>query len=406
MKKSYFMLAATAALFAACAETDLVNEVNVVTEPQAIEFETFANKATRATENSSASYSQDLGAHHQTFEVYAYKNVSDTKVFDNETVTYTAAVKDNAGNVLTNAKWSYEGLVYWDKTASEYNFYAAAPAADYWVFNGIDKSTEAAPITKSSAYFTIASHPIVDHNASVAGKHAYVHAFNDVSTDLMIASKEQVTSSSTQKLFEDVQLDFIHILSRLNITVSKASSIASKVVTLKSLKVYNMNGTASFNEKNAADNALSDGTNARWTAATRTSINYTSLADEVLEVATAEKPAEYMLQSLVIPQNIEYESVPLDGTGKANFSKPYFCITYTIEDKKADGTVLSSEEFVVYYNLAAVFGATKSGDIVAFNEGWQNTLNITIEPSVITFTGNAAVWADGTPANTGSVTIE
>ena len=48
MKMNYFMLAATAALFAACAETDLVNEIAVEETPQAIGFETFADKVTLA----------------------------------------------------------------------------------------------------------------------------------------------------------------------------------------------------------------------------------------------------------------------------------------------------------------------------------------------------------------------
>ena len=366
MKKNYFILAAAATMFAACAETDLVNDVNVVeSAQQAIGFETFANKATRA-ENSSAEYSWNLSNHHTTFEVYAWKNVSDTKVFDDETVTY-------------GTDWTYEGLVYWDKTASEYNFYAAAPAAVYWNFND--------GATQDAGYFTIEKHTLADHNATVADEHDYVEVFGETSTDLMIAAEEKVTATTSQKLFEKVQLDFIHILSRLNITVSKDEEVlGDKTVTLNSLTVNNMIFDAAFDESKAEEDALSSGTTARWTLA-ETSLVYNSLKEEVLTVAGTE--AEYMLQSLVIPQTVAYEDVALDGRGLTTTSAPYICITYTI----ADGDK-SEEQFVAYYNLAAVFGATEGA--VAFNEGWQNTLKITIKPAAIEFSANTAVWADGT----------
>ena len=63
MKKNYFMLAATTMMLAACAQTDVVNEIAVEGTPQTIGFETFANKQTRATneaENSTASTKQGL----------------------------------------------------------------------------------------------------------------------------------------------------------------------------------------------------------------------------------------------------------------------------------------------------------------------------------------------------------
>lgn len=49
MKKNYFILAAAATLFAACAETDvLVDLSEKENAPKAIGFETFADNITRA----------------------------------------------------------------------------------------------------------------------------------------------------------------------------------------------------------------------------------------------------------------------------------------------------------------------------------------------------------------------
>ena len=406
MKKNYFMLALASMMMAACANNDLV-DVGVVKEevPQAIGFETFAQKATRA-ENSEENYSQDLGDHHTSFEVYAYKNVSTTRVFDNETVEYTAATTGNDGSTIP-AKWSYEGLVYWDKTASEYNFYAAAPAANYWTLN--DKKDNSNKVIQDQSYFTITGHAITAHNATVANDHSYVDVFGSTATDLMIAATEQVNANSTQALFADVQLDFIHILSRLNITVSKHSDISDKIVTLNSLTVNNLYGKGDFDENSELETELSAGTTARWSVTdySANKINYESLEEEELHEASSTTPAEYMLQSLVIPQTVAYEPIALDGTGIANATAPYICITYTIADgytnDSGDFVTTSSEQFVAYYNLAAAFGlrptTNNDGSVtpaspLAFNEGWQNTLNITLQPGAISFSANVATWDD------------
>jgi hypothetical protein len=181
--------------------------------------------------------------------------------------------------------------------------------------------------------------------------------------------------------------------------------------------------------------------------------------------------AQYIIESLVIPQNISYERVALDGgshdleaaitetyyetyaeytaakpyetpelteaqftaikddidnaapedkakvtktaakpavaayTAVANTSKPYFRIKYTIQG--GTGSEAYTETFTSYYNLVAAFKnydndghqsngtAIASGeDKIAFNEGWQNTLHITINPTAIEFTADVAEWAD------------
>ena len=75
-------------------------------------------------------------------------------------------------------------------------------------------------------------------------------------------------------------------------------------------------------------------------------------------------------------------------------SEPYFTIKYSID----------GEIFEASYNLAAAFmnmnnnmfegdGTTDLNAKFAFYEGWQNTLNITINPSTIQFTADVAEWA-------------
>ena len=69
------MLAFASLMMAACANNDLVDDLVKEEVPQAIGFETFAQKATRATENSNGEYSLDLNDHHTSFKVWGYKNV-------------------------------------------------------------------------------------------------------------------------------------------------------------------------------------------------------------------------------------------------------------------------------------------------------------------------------------------
>ena len=55
-------------------------------------------------------------------------------------------------------------------------------------------------------------------------------------------------------------------------------------------------------------------------------------------------------------------------------------------------TVKTYEIFEKYYNLAQIFGMT-SGSSLAFNEGWENTLTLTIGPASIDFKATVATWA-------------
>ena len=59
----------------------------------------------------------------------------------------------------------------------------------------------------------------------------------------------------------------------------------------------------------------------------------------------------------------------------------------------------SSETFTSYYNLAAAFGKTSAGDKLPFNEGWMNTLHITLGPETIEFSGQVNQFAAQSSVN-------
>ena len=377
MKKNYFLLAASTMMFAACAQSDLVNEIAVEETPQAIGFETFANKQTRGTENSDADYDNgEMRAHHNDFAVWAYKNTSDILVFGNETKTN--------GTVVNSSNYNYEPLRYWDKTADWYEFYAAAPSSDAWTFNG--NTTD-----KAAAYFTMNDATLSATNFVTTPSKDALTTFKDFrggDVDWMIADKCKVENASYATTNNNVQLNFIHILSRLNIIVKKGTGTAIPDITLKSVIVKGIKTTGSFDE--SKKNPSGNGTTERWTTINDTK-DYTF--DTEFDLTTDNN---YVLQSLVIPQDVTYQKVKTDGTDLGQTPQAYIEIQYTIND----------EIFNAYYNLAAVFGATSTtttdnsgvstttNGTIAFNEGWQNTLTITIAPAQINFESNVAAWVD------------
>ena len=376
MKKSYLMIAAAAALFAACSNNDTLRDVD--TQNSVIGFETFAQKATKA-ENSSSTYSLDLKDHHTTFRVWGYKNTSATAVFDGEEVSYASS------------KWSYTNNRYWDKAATTYQYYAYAPSTtDVFTFNGVSGIA-----TQNAGYFTITSaYTKAGQNVSPKNSTTAVASWSGASAtdvDLMIADKAELTAAAlTNAMAGKVTLNFIHILSRLNITLKTTDDFYPKVETgdkivVSNITVGHMMNSDKFDESKASGTDLSGGTNTRWDASGDKDYSY----DINYDVTQA---AYYVVEALIIPQVAGVEDISLDGseiTGEDE-SEPFIKIAYSIynNDKSAH------EDFVAFYNLASLFKTADDGDEyeLAFNEGWQNTLNITIAPGAIKFDAKVAPW--------------
>lgn len=366
MKRNYVMMAMAAAMLASCAQTGLVEEI-AEEPPKAIGFSTFVDKATRA-ENSVNDYEWYLHSHHTTFKVWSYKSVADEKVFNGDVVTY----KDVANSDPLTQAWQYDQTRYWDKAASWYEFYAAAPSTFNWVLN--ENSS-----FQNDDYFTLDGYELKGNNLNSDGFSEYNQSFADLSNDvdLMIAAPKKVVNTNFGK---DVELEFIHILSRLNITVKKDAIVDDKV-NLVQIDVVDLKNIGNFNEL-AITGTLADGITSRWTTAD----NYTTITYAKNEEVTTS--AEHAIQALVIPQKAELttNNIKLDGSNITDERKPYIRIEYTIAPTSGP-----TETFVAYYNLAAAFTPLTPADI-AFNEGWQNTLNITIQPSKIEFNAMLAPW--------------
>lgn len=402
MKKSFIIIAAAATLFAACAGNDSYKEIDKQ-ENNAISFNTFTSKQTRAAENSTASYNWAFINNHTTFQVWGYKDIApESAVFE--------ATKVTASGDEATTTYAYDTLRFWDKTADKYHFYAAAPAmpegenpAWKWIFVSTD-ITAANKLDKGYFKTTSELTGVNLKNQAEVGPGATLSNYfigQDDIDKLIAAPCEFVKSRYAKPNPEVVQLNFNHILSKLNITVRKGANINNDlyVVKLTRFEVKDMQAKGDFSEKDPAV-ATKPGTNERWSTDNYTDakVDYVALTNVNSLKNAQNKPElavtnsdQYIVESLVIPQDIDYKKVALDGKEDGTIeavttnSKPYFVITYTIND----------EVFTAYYNLAAAFGATEDANKnkISFNEGWQNTLHIVINPDKIEFTADVAEWA-------------
>lgn len=375
MKKNYFLLAATTMMFAACAQTDMVNEVVTEEAPQAIGFETFVNKVTRA-ENSDQTYSQALNAHHETFKVWASKKLATGTFVD-------VYAKETPGTVTwTSGTWKADPVTYWDKAASNYYFYAAAPAKDASGNSIAWSYTNSTDNDGSTGYLSLSTYTLTGVNGVNSGV-LTSNWKNKADIDLMIS--DNVALNPVSSYTSPVGLSFIHILSKLNIMVK---STAGNNVLLKKLDVVGLKATGQFNENATlpTGTTLVGGTSARWTASGSYNLE-ASLPSSVLSTATT-----YTHEYLIIPQLVQ-NVTNTKNEGTAPTGDVYLHIQYTV----------NGEPYETYYSLAAAFGISKDGNL-AFNEGWQNTLTIDIAPNDITFSGMVASWANGTTKD--NTTIE
>ena len=470
--KKIFIFAATAALLASCAQDEVLNNYEP-TADKAIGFSTIANKVTRA-ENSKEDAKLDLYLHHESFSVYGYKNVNASpkgiNVFNDQSVTV------NLDNTT-----SYDPVRYWDKAASDYFFYAAAPASPTdgaWSFI-VPTETDLSAGTINTGYYTTSSALTGANITTFTGDDAFTYqeyfkGSGDI--DKLIADPCPVQNPAYNKSTADVvELNFNHILSRLNVEVKSAitptmgqvtvtideesnlplfsygegslcvessgtyyqvdksgdtysyvfqgeqsekvevnteanpvtavTEVKSGKVELVAITVNDFKGTGDFNENaSLGTDVLKDGTIKRWSNLSGTeNVEYepeTALNLSVAQNGLAVDAYKYVCQSLVIPQQVEYEAINLDGTSAT--TKPYINVQF-----KIDG-----QPYSYFYNLAAVFspelqsvfeddGGKWAKDIndgkVYVKDGKYSSAKDAAEyTTVVLKNGNAYTLADGT----------
>lgn len=259
MKKSYLMIAAAAAMFAACSSNDAFKEIVDNNENVLIGFETFHEKATRATATDEISGPTNFTKAHGGFGVWGFKgspanivaasgtpavvNISSTTdyttVFNNVQVWYENASEPSQG-------FKYAVPKYWDKNM-EYIFFAYAPY-----------DATKATLDRSTGNITIAdiaSIQDISANNSETGEALVYSGTNTTSvTDYLMASyaydQKLNTTNQSGKNYDlkgqTVGFTFGHMLSKLQINLQASEAYSGvKTLTVNSLSIENMPTSAS-----------------------------------------------------------------------------------------------------------------------------------------------------------------
>lgn len=440
MKKYLFFAAAVA--ITACTNDTLIDDTKVPdTKEVAIGFGSDLNKMTRA-ENSTGELGEGLENYHQTMRIWGYKNIKNngadtyksTPVFDatntadlyaNSVATWSVYASNDdpfnkVGTSFGGGDWVYSPVRYWDKTATNYDFHAAAPDKDFastpasiaWVWNQTmaDASTwdKDAADGKGAGYFTLGTHTTgataTGSGFTLAGESLPINSAVATQTydvfgkgttkdvDLMIADDVNTENPLLHTSTNNPRVDFRfnHILSRLNIgvktTVTHVPAVAASgtpetgKVILESVKVFNLKNSGAFDESLVSGEDLAKGTANRWVKGEPTYNNGAATPTTVgIGYPNTEVPAITSItpNGLLISDKIEEDAVSTDSPEMLAIDYKYvfqgLIIPQKVEWKKLaiDGSDVDTdkdiyleikynidgEDFTAVYNLADVFTA-------------------------------------------------
>lgn len=302
-------MAAAAMMFAACSQSDVLNEVQVQEEAQAIGFSTYSNKSTRAIADT------DLEKYHETFGVWTFKTYDGT--------TTTVMPNYQVNKPTSGDTWVYDGvgtqeLKYWDKRAS-YTFHAYAPYASGVAIDGATKAI---------------SIPNGQYAANENLQEAFSEALNtndftgvggnvdNASTDWMVADVISRGVNETSLVVEN----FRHTMAKL-IVCFETEDTFEETITLNSVSVDNVYGTGSYN-----------GT--AWTA-TGTAKSIGGQVGDIVKEKTY-----YSMEYLLIPSN---------EAPKFNVNYTINGDTYDVKDATIDG--ITKFEANTIYTLTVTISA-------------------------------------------------
>lgn len=247
MKKSYLMIAAAAALFAACSSNDTFKEA-VDNENVLIGFETFHEKSTRAAVTAKTDLTTENGG----FGVFGYNHtdnraVSDgsinmttsgtTKVFNNVKVWYQSGA-DTDGFTYTVPK-------YWDKYKF-YTFFAYAP----WNETTVNLTESTGKFVRNDVKSLQSTNKSSSVTVGSISRAKYIEADETSVTDYLIATcvtgQKYNGTNQNNKTYtgkeKTVGFTFSHILSKLNVTVkAKDEESGHKYLGVKDIQVTSLN---------------------------------------------------------------------------------------------------------------------------------------------------------------------
>lgn len=326
-------MAAAAAMFAACSETDMVNVVNEAETQNAIGFDEFVGKSTRGINTTNLNdylmTPKTVG-----FGVWAYKG---------DAGNVATAVMENY-NVAYDGGWVYSGktggttgdvaqvLKYWDKLKA-YEFYAYAPYNMAVTIDAKDIQIAEGEYAANENLVGTTLLEATDDNTDALNtkKYSGVGATSTTeTTDWMIATIPARTAGATDL----VEAPFVHTMSRLIVNLK---STTDATLTINSVYVNNVLGKGYFQD-------------GAWVVNAANKKNIAGATGKLVGSSTSSS-VYYCMEYLVLPST----------------TAPTFSINYTLNgDTKEvnDVAITSVDEFVAAttYEVTVTIG----NDPIAF----------------------------------------
>lgn len=320
--------AVVATTFTACTNTEDV----AMPEQKVLDFSVFANKNTRAAETGAT-----LKTDGKAFGVWGYSTFGTTVtvVFDNQDVTYNG----------TSSAWEYSPLKYWD-SRSFYEFYAYYP----YEANGVSIDVTSKNITVTD--FTVAS-TVADH------------------VDLMLAGKVARAAGEASQ----VQFDFNHLLSNINLSFKKAAQIENTMVTLTSVKIYGMSKKGTFVQSQTPN--FHSGT---WTPSTADMVALTDAEELANDDELANSTARVTFNDMLfIPQGTNTLKVDVNYIlGDVATGQPFsrtLDLSYDATNRPANPSTWAQNQKITY-------NFTINADVIEFGDptvvDWETNQDVEV----------------------------
>jgi len=403
MKKSYLMIAAAAAMFAACSSNDSFKEID--NEDVLIGFETFHEKATKAA----VSAGSDLTSANGGFGVFGY-NHEDNRAVSNGSINMTTT---GTSNVFNNVKvwyedsntptkgFTYEVPKYWNKN-KYYTFFAYAP----WNASTVTLAPSTGKFTRTDVQSLQSTNATTTVTVGSDDRTQYTTANEASAIDYLFAvcvpqQKYAATNQTTYTGYQKtVGFTFSHILSKLNVIVqAKDESAGHQYKGVKDIQVTSLNIE---NLPNAAANVTYTQTATDGAAGTFSPANYTTNLNIISGTNALTAGPLYVLDggangnpvtapTTYINQSFHYWVAPNTPTG-TDHDTYKLNINYTINyvDNVSDSftrTIVLSTESAAFtamaqnyiYNITVTIGL----DQIYFNvdaiNGWATPQDTNVE---------------------------
>ena len=368
--RKFLILAAAATVLASCYDIkEIGNDVKNNNEPTVIGFGTFTEKATRANV-------ENLEDYHTTFAVWSTKKSNNDASLAPEVVFCGDSIKDiityDSEKMHPN-HWTYEDYRYWDKQAT-YSFVAVAPNASivrYDMPNDVANTGGTFVTTDSTGYTLIGQNLQTSEAPAAAEKKVGFKGGQNEDTDLMTSGR--ITRNGAAAV-TDVNLQFKHILAKLNVSIAKDPTFDNVKVIIDSVRVIGLDDTGTYFEA-TSNNATSD-----WSSSLKNQDYMLSWKNtdgielpnsETVGDTHKEKPL-YFIESLVMPQTIEQQVEKLIVDYRIKTTNKEEKYNYVLD-------LYDEEGYKVFAN---------------FMEHNNYTIKLTVKPNVITFDACSEVWTN------------